>query len=63
MIGKSDMSLHGWRQLIEWSLQHSCMSIDERQNVRAEWEKRWDAFLDWMLEEYGAIADGNDAGH
>jgi hypothetical protein len=39
------------------------MSTDERQNVQAEWEKRWDAFLDWMLEEYAAVADGNDAGH
>ncbi|PKS11466.1 hypothetical protein jhhlp_003230 [Lomentospora prolificans] len=59
MIGRADMSLHGWRQLIEWSLQHSCMSDGERQGVWVQWEKRWEEFLDWMLVEYGAlVADG-----
>lgn len=52
MVGKTDMTLHGWRQLIEWSLEHSCMSKDELASVRTEWEKRWQLFLDWILKEF-----------
>lgn len=55
MVGKTDMSLHGWRQLIEWSLEHSCMSKAELAAVRAEWEKRWEEFLDWVIAEYGDV--------
>lgn len=46
------MDLHGWRQLIEWSLEHSCMSLKELALVRSEWEKRWEEFLDWIIETY-----------
>lgn len=47
------MDLHGWRQLIEWSLEHSCMSSKELDAVRVEWEKRWELFLDWVIQTYG----------
>ena len=47
------MDLHGWRQLIEWSLEHSCMSEEERASVWSEWEKRWELFLDWIIQTYG----------
>ncbi|EON99278.1 putative adenosine amp deaminase protein [Phaeoacremonium minimum UCRPA7] len=53
LIGKTDMDLHGWRQLIEWSLEHSCMSPKELDAVRFEWEKRWEVFLDWIIQTYG----------
>ncbi|KAH0433988.1 hypothetical protein CcaCcLH18_05547 [Colletotrichum camelliae] len=56
MVGKTDMTLHGWRQLIEWSLEHSCMDQRERAAVTQEWKKLWDAFLDWIITEYGGDA-------
>ena len=55
MVGRSDMTLYGWRQLIEWSLQHSCMSQDELGPVRAKWEQAWDGFLDWVIHAYGDV--------
>lgn len=55
MVGKTDMTLHGWRQLIEWSLEHSCMSEEELAVVRADWDKRWESFLDWVIAEYGDV--------
>ncbi|KAF6819347.1 adenosine/AMP deaminase [Colletotrichum sojae] len=62
MIGKTDMTLHGWRQLIEWSLEHSCMSPSELKDVRAKWETLWEEFLDWVITEYKsyepAVEDG-----
>ncbi|KAL2755570.1 hypothetical protein ACRALDRAFT_2041905 [Sodiomyces alcalophilus JCM 7366] len=49
-VGKSDMSLHGWRQLIEWSLEHSCMDDREREMVYEMWKRRWDRFLHEVIE-------------
>lgn len=51
MIGKSNMSLYGWKQLIEWSLQHSCLSKDEYASIHGEWDHQWDKFLDWVIQE------------
>ncbi|KAL3302849.1 adenosine/AMP deaminase [Colletotrichum asianum] len=56
MVGKTDMTLHGWRQLIEWSLEHSCMDKHERAAVTEEWKKLWDAFLDWIITTHGSDA-------
>lgn len=55
MIGKPDMTLFGWKQLIEWSLEHACMSPAEQQEVRRAWEARWERFLDEAIEEFGAL--------
>lgn len=54
MIGKPDMTLYGWKQLIEWSFQHACLSAGEYKAVRGEWAKRWDKFLDGVIEEFGS---------
>ncbi|KAK5122871.1 hypothetical protein LTR08_006822 [Meristemomyces frigidus] len=29
MVGDTRMSVHGWKQLAEWSLQHSCLTAEE----------------------------------
>lgn len=50
MVGKADMSLFGWKQLILWSIKHSCMSEEEKAKVLAEWEKSWEKFLYWVIE-------------
>lgn len=51
------MSLHGWRQLIEWSLDHSCMEPELQTRVRHDWERRWDTFCEWVIETYGHEAE------
>lgn len=53
MVGKSDMTLHGWRQLIEWSLEHASMTPAELKSVRLEWERLWEVFLGNVVELYG----------
>jgi hypothetical protein len=30
MVGKADMTVHGWRQLIKWSIEHACVDEKER---------------------------------
>lgn len=47
------MSLYGWKQLIEWSLQHSCLSKGEYDSIHAEWINKWDKFLDEVIAELG----------
>lgn len=55
MIGKSDMTLYGWKQLIEWSLEHACLSKEEYHSIHGEWAKRWDKFLDEVTAELGYL--------
>ncbi|KAF3761440.1 Metallo-dependent hydrolase [Cryphonectria parasitica EP155] len=56
MIGKSNMTLFGWKQLIEWSLEHACLSKKEYEAIHAAWAKKWEAFLDEVIAEFGASA-------
>lgn len=49
--------MHGWRQLIEWSLQHACMEEGLREIAEKMWLERWDQFLDLVIEEYGTVLD------
>ncbi|KAH7161574.1 hypothetical protein EDB81DRAFT_349110 [Dactylonectria macrodidyma] len=53
MIGKADMGLYGWKQLILWSLQHSCLEPVEFERISALWEKQWNDFLKWLIDTYG----------
>lgn len=52
MVGKQDMNLFGWKQLIEWSLEHACMNDEEYREARQKWEEQWDSFIKWILDEY-----------
>ena len=52
MVGKQDMNLYGWKQLIEWSLEHVCMTEKEYRDVRKKWEELWSTFIHWVVETY-----------
>jgi adenosine deaminase CECR1 len=55
MVGKADMTLYGWRQLAEWSLEHSCMDAKELETARRRWDELWKEFVAWIVEEYGHL--------
>lgn len=57
MVGKADMGLYGWKQLVMWSLEHSCLSDKERENMLHEWKQLWNEFLDWVEKTYGDVED------
>ena len=57
LVGKADMTLFGWRQLAEWSLEHSCMDESQLATARRRWEEMWKRFVTWILDEYGYIMD------
>ena len=54
MSGFDSMSLHGWRVLAEWSIEHSCMSPQEKDRALTEWNKKWGEFCRWIVDEFGS---------
>lgn len=46
MAGHKNINLYGWKQLARWSIEHACLSTEERRRMLVEWEKRWQDFVD-----------------
>lgn len=46
MAGHQKINLYGWKQLARWSIEHACLSTEERRRMLIEWEKRWQDFVD-----------------
>jgi hypothetical protein len=55
MIGSKAMNLHGWRQLIEWSIKHASLDSGEREELRNIWKPLWDTFIGWINEAFKDI--------
>lgn len=50
------MSLHGRRQLAEWSIDHSCFSAAERTQATLTFSRRLGAFCEGIVEQFGGHA-------
>lgn len=57
MVGSPAMNIHGWRQLVEWSVEHSMLSLTQKLEAREILKREWEQFCLWIIEEYGAFAD------
>ncbi|KAK4451676.1 Metallo-dependent hydrolase [Podospora aff. communis PSN243] len=57
VAGKVDGTLHDLRQLIEWSIEHSCLEDDRKADIHRDWEMKWDQFCNWVVEEFGHVLD------
>lgn len=55
MIGKTDMGLAGWKQLVLWSIEHASMDNGERATMLEQWQKLWEEFLEWVVRTYGDV--------
>lgn len=53
MVGSQSMSLLGWRVLAEWSIEFSCLDEEEMVATTEAWQRMWDRFCTWIVEEYG----------
>ncbi|KAK5163037.1 uncharacterized protein LTR77_010971 [Saxophila tyrrhenica] len=53
MVGDPRMNIHGWKQLAEWSLEHSCLSPGEIHLAKGIYARQWEAFCQWVVDEYG----------
>ncbi|KFA50882.1 hypothetical protein S40293_02493 [Stachybotrys chartarum IBT 40293] len=52
MVGSANMSLYGWKQLILWSLEHSCLDGEALNIVLRAWEGLWQQFLERVVGTY-----------
>jgi adenosine deaminase CECR1 len=57
MVGSTAMTLHGWRQLAEWSIEFSCLSEPEKAQAMAIFRREWEVFCGWIETTFGAHAD------
>lgn len=55
MIGKADMTLYGWKQLVLWSLEHACLDETEKSQTLEKWETLWEKFLHEVDEKHGWV--------
>ncbi|KAH6949664.1 hypothetical protein BKA56DRAFT_714824 [Ilyonectria sp. MPI-CAGE-AT-0026] len=62
MVGKADMGLFGWKQLILWSLEHACLDSAEYYRVYSQWEQDWIKFVEWVIREYGNDSEQDCSG-
>ncbi|KAJ9658546.1 hypothetical protein H2201_007753 [Coniosporium apollinis] len=53
MVGSPTMSVHGWRQLAEWSITFSCLSDMEKEEARRIFKREWEGFCCWIVDNYG----------
>ncbi|EFY90585.1 adenosine deaminase [Metarhizium acridum CQMa 102] len=52
LAGKDDLGIYGVKQLILWSIQHSCLDDDEKEQVLKKWEQQWANFLNQVVNDY-----------
>jgi adenosine deaminase CECR1 len=57
MVGAPSMTVHGWKQLAEWSIEYSCLSPTDQAAAIDIFHREWEAFCLWIDAEYGADAD------
>lgn len=57
MVGWPAMSLTGWRQLAEWSIEYSCLSDAQKAEGLDIHRRKWEAFCQDIVESYGAEAE------
>lgn len=60
MIGKADMGLAGWKQLILWSIEHACLEEAERAPLQEQWGRLWEEFLQEIVDIYGEDVASHD---
>ncbi|ETS78185.1 hypothetical protein PFICI_10247 [Pestalotiopsis fici W106-1] len=55
MVGSKAMTLHGWRQLIEWSIKHASLDSAERSKLEEVWTKLWAQFVEWIIDSFDHV--------
>ncbi|TKA80758.1 hypothetical protein B0A55_02690 [Friedmanniomyces simplex] len=58
MVGDTRMTVHGWKQLAQWSIEHSCLSEAEKKRGLEIFQRDWEEFCLWVVDSYGEYADG-----
>lgn len=57
MVGWPAMSLTGWRQLAEWSIEYSCLTEAQKREGLNILRRKWEKFCEDINETYGKLAE------
>ncbi|KYG41392.1 hypothetical protein M433DRAFT_7991 [Acidomyces richmondensis BFW] len=52
MVGDTRMTIHGWKQLAQWSIEHSCLSDCEKARAMEIFGRDWEAFCKHVVATY-----------
>jgi adenosine deaminase CECR1 len=55
MVGAPTMSLYSWKQLAKWSIQYSCLEVEEKKEGQDILDKSWKEFCQTVVREYGPL--------
>jgi adenosine deaminase CECR1 len=59
MVGAPTISTHSWKQLAHWSLEYSCLDIEQKRQGKEIFDHTWDTFCHWVVREYGDLMTGD----
>lgn len=51
-MGTNNLSLLGLRVIVEWSIEHSCMSPAMRERATKDFDEAWIKFCQWIIDTY-----------
>lgn len=51
------MTIHGWKQLTQWSIEHSCLTAEEKKHGLDILKAKWEVFCQWIVDTYGTEAE------
>jgi adenosine deaminase CECR1 len=60
MVGAPSMSLYSWKQLARWSIDYSCLSMQEKIQGHEILNKEWKLFSQNIIKDYGHLMDDDD---
>lgn len=52
MVGAPTITLYSWKQLARWSIEYSCLSLEEKAEGLDLLAKSWDEFCDTVIKRY-----------
>ena len=51
------MDIHGWKQLALWSIEHSCIGVEEKNRAKTIFMKDWETFCQSVVDDFGNHAN------
>jgi hypothetical protein len=57
MVGSPTMNIHGWRQLVEWSIEYSMLNDAQKSQARFILKIEWERFCQWIIKKYADFPD------
>ncbi|KAJ6194778.1 hypothetical protein J3E72DRAFT_247805 [Bipolaris maydis] len=59
MVGAPSMSLYSWKQLARWSIDYSCLSVEEKVQGHGYLKDAWVEFCKAVVDRYDFLLDGD----